>query len=137
MKNNLAAAGLFLCAQVALGCGYCVEDKIASTYDHAVVTRAIGARHHVVYFHIDGPLVQDAATGRALAAAAQSVQGVDRDSVRVKVETLTISLAFDPGKAPLARLQSALEKKFASRKLTLMPLRIMETPGDLASVRLR
>src|SRR5262245_17603156 len=77
----LLTAALLAASGAALGCGYCVEDKIASTYDHAVVTRAIGARHHVVYFHIDGPLVQDAPTGRALVAAAQSVRGVDRDSV--------------------------------------------------------
>jgi len=133
--RKLLAAALLAVSPALLACGYCVEDKIASTYDHAVVTRAIGAQHHVVYFHIDGPLVQDAATGRALAAAAQSVPGVDRDSVRVKVETLTISLAFDPRRVRLLQLQSALEKKLASRRLTLMPLRIMETPGDLATVR--
>ena len=135
--RKLLATALLAASPAVLACGYCVEDKIASVYDHAVATKALAERHHVVYFHIDGPLVQDAATSRALAAAAQSVQGVDRDSVRVKVETLSVSLAFDPRRMPIARLQSALEKKLASRKLTLMPLRIMETPGDLASVRLR
>ena len=131
---------LLLCALLAasagaLACGYCVEDKIASTYDHAAVTRALAAKHHVVFFHIDGPAVQDAATARALSAAAQSVPGVDRDSVRVKVETLTLSLAFDPRRIPLAKLQSALDRKLAARKLALMPLRVMETPGDLTAVR--
>jgi len=55
--------------------------------------------------------------------------------VRVNVETTMLSLAFDPRRTPLVRLQSQLERKLASRKLILMPLRIMETPGDLAAVR--
>ena len=137
MLRAAVLAALVAAAAGAQACGYCVEDKIASTYDHAAVMRALEAKHHVVFFHIDGPLAQDEKTRQALVAAAESIAGVDRGSVRVKLETLTLALAFDPGKAPLARLQAALEKKYASRKLTLMPLRIMETPGDLAAVRPR
>jgi hypothetical protein len=131
----LVLAFLLAAPAAALGCGYCVEDKIASVYDHAVVTRALADRLHVVYFHLDGPLGNSARARKAIEAAAASTAGVDKGSVRVNVETLTLSLAFDPVRTPLARLQNALEKKLAARKLTLMPLRILETPGDLASLR--
>jgi hypothetical protein len=29
-------------ASSAVACGYCVEDKIASAYDHALVARSVG-----------------------------------------------------------------------------------------------
>jgi len=110
----------------ALACGYCVEDKIASTYDHAVVTQALEQKHHVVYFHIDGPLVADAATRRWLEAAAVSTAGVDRGSVRVAPATLTLAVAYDPRNTSLAALQSALDRKLAAKKLSLMPIRIVD-----------
>ena len=56
LSRPLAAALLLAgAASAALACGYCVEDKIASTYDHALVTQALAHKHHVAFFHIDGP----------------------------------------------------------------------------------
>ena len=126
-------------APAALACGYCVEDKIASTYDHAVVTRALAQQHHVGYFHIDG-LVASAATKneetrRALAALAEATPGVDRGSVRVAVDTFTMSFAFDPRRTSMAAAVAALDKKLAARKLALMPLRIIDSPAELKTVK--
>jgi len=115
----------------ALACGYCVEDKIASTYDHASVTRAVGIGHHVVFFHLDGPVPQQDAARRALVAAAEAVPGVDRGSVRVALDTFTLSLAFDPRRTSLAALQGALDARLASRKLSAFPLRVIERAGEL------
>ena len=49
MRRLAAAAGIALAlnASAAIACGYCVEDKIASTYDHAVVTAALAAGYGV------------------------------------------------------------------------------------------
>lgn len=137
MKRLLAALVLACNAPAAFACGYCVEDKIAATYDHAVVVRALGQKHHVAFFHIDGPLVPGESTRRALEAAAESVAGVDKGSVRVSMETLTISFAFDPERAPLVTAQSALERKLAASKLSLMPLRVMDRPAELKAVSRR
>ena len=52
----VAVTLLGLLGREASACGYCVEDKIASTYDHSVVTRALSQGHHVAFFHIDGPV---------------------------------------------------------------------------------
>jgi len=119
----------------ALACGYCVEDKIASTYDHAMVTQALAAKHHVVFFHIEGALGGDAGAKRWLESAIASTPGVDKGSVRLAVDTLTLAVAYDPRKTTLAALQSALDRKLAARKLTLMPLRIIDSPGELAAIR--
>ena len=122
-------------APATFACGYCVEDKIASTYDHAVVTRALAQRHQVAFFHIDGQVSPGDANKRALEALGESTPGIDAGSVRVAVDTFTVSFAFDPKRAPLARVQAAFEKKLTAKKLSLMPLRIIDTPAELKTVK--
>jgi hypothetical protein len=136
MTRLLFIAVLFT-VRNAWGCGYCVEDKVASAYDHAVVSRAVGAGHHVAFFHIDGPQAQAEATKRALAAAADAVPGIDKGSVRVVPATLTLSYAFDPRRTSLAASQAALEKKLASRRLSLFPMRVIERAGELKEAAVR
>jgi len=134
-RLRLAALALLLGASAAaLACGYCVEDKIASTYDHALVKRSIEAGHPVAYYHLEGPLAKGEATRRALIAAAESVNGIDRGSVRIALETLTMSFAFDPKRAALATVQNSLDAKLASRKLSLFPMRVIERPAELKEI---
>ena len=136
MRRLFAAAGLVLAlhAPAGLACGYCVEDKVASVYDHAVVTRSLAQKHHVAFFHIDGNLAPGEATRRALEALAESTPGVDRGSVRVSVETASLSVAFDPRRSPMVAVQAALDRKFAARKLAVMPLRIIDAPAAMKTV---
>lgn len=137
MRRILAVAGLALAlhAPGALACGYCVEDKVASVYDHAVVSRALAQKHHVVIFHIDGTLAPGETTRRALEALAESAAGVDRGSVRVSVDTATLSVAFDPRRSPMVAVQAALDKKLAARKLAVMPLQVIDAPAALKTVK--
>jgi hypothetical protein len=134
MRIAIAAAGLLLALQ-AFGCGYCVEDKIASTYDHSVVTRALAQRHHVAFFHIDGPAPMQEGTRRALEQAVYSVPGVDQGSARISLDTLSVSLSFDPRRVSLAGISARLDHKLSGRKLSLLPLRVMEEPADLKTVK--
>jgi hypothetical protein len=121
---------LVLAAGSAQACGYCVEDKIAATYDHAVVTRALTQKHHVVFLHVDG-----AAPGRkALEDAVYSAPGVDRGTARVSADLLTVSFAFDPARANLGAIHTRIEKKLKPAGLSLMPFQVMERPGDLKTV---
>lgn len=134
MARSFIVAGLLGAASAAQACGYCVEDKIASIYDHAVVTRAVGMGHHVAFYHLDGAVTQNDATKRALLSAAESVPGVDKGSARVALDTLTISFAFDPRRTSLASAQSALDRKLAARKLSLFPMRVIERPAELKEI---
>jgi hypothetical protein len=134
MKRLLAVLALTCHAPAALACGVCIEDRIAGAYDHAVVARALGANHKVVFFHIDGTLAPRRDTRRALEAIVESVPGVDRGSARVSLESPTLSVAFDPRSAPLATLHKALEKKLAPKRLLLMPLKVMERPAEFKTV---
>ena len=78
-KSWLVAFGGLLGAlpTMVYACGACDEDKVAATYDHAIVTHA-AARHRLVVFGaIDG--AHDArAVGAKIVAAAQHVKGVAR-----------------------------------------------------------
>ena len=122
-----AAIAFLLAATAAQACGYCVEDKIASVYDHAVVSRAAAAKHQVVFMHVEGQ-----ATRQALEQAA-SAAGADRGSVRVSADLLTVSFAFDP-KRGLGPIHSAMEKRL--KGVSLMPFQVMDKPGELKQVKL-
>jgi hypothetical protein len=107
-------------------CGFCVEDKMAVVYDHATVSNAIARNHHVAFFHIDGELATGPATKRALEELANAATGVDRGSARVSPESAALSVAFDPQRVPVAALQAALERRLATRRNTLMLLKVMD-----------
>ena len=133
LSRSLPFILLFFCG-AAFPCGYCVEDKIASVYDHAAVTHALSQKHHVAYFHVEGALPAGAEGGKLLRKAAAAAP-VDPAAVRVSAETFTLAVSFDPRRASLVQVQSAMEKVLAPKGLTLMPLRIMEQPADLKTVR--
>src|SRR4051812_15875614 len=98
----LIGTALLAVSTAALACGYCVEDKIAATYDHAVVTQAFARKHHVVFLHVDG-LAQ---SRRALERAAYAAPGVDAGSVRVSADLLTVSFAYDPAQVKLGAIHT-------------------------------
>jgi hypothetical protein len=126
---------LLLQAPVAFACGYCVEDKVASAYDHAVVTRALGRQHHVAFFHVEGRIAPGEAARLAVQRAVESAAGVDRGSVRFMPETATLSFSFDPRKAQFGALHGALERRLAASRLALLPLQVMERPAELKAAR--
>ena len=136
MRAAIAAAGLLLALQApaTLACDYCVEDKIAAAYDHAAVARALGRKHHVSFFHIDGTLAPNESTRRALEAIAESSEGVDKGSARVSVESASLAVAFDPRWTSFVAVQKALERKLAAKKVTLLPLRVMDRPAEMKTV---
>src|SRR3954465_5147095 len=94
-----AVFSLLVAAGTANACGYCVEDKIAATYDHAVVTAALAKAHQVAFFHVEGHLPAGEPGRRLLERAASGTPGVDAGTVRVSEDNLTLSLAFDPARS--------------------------------------
>jgi len=125
------ACSAALYAGAAGACGHCVEDKVASVYDYAVASRAFSQKQQVAFFGIDGALVVNDDSRRALEGVARGVAGVDPDSLRVSLDTASLSVAFDPRRTGFAALQKALEKRLASRHLTLLPMKVMDAPATL------
>ena len=104
-----------------LACGVCIEDKVAATYDHAVITEAKAAHRQVVFVAIDGPYVAD--IGRRIAAAAQRVHGVEAKTVRVSDSPAAFSFVVARSQAPeraVAGFRDALRD--AGVRLTLIRL---------------
>jgi len=122
-------------ASIASACGVSVEDKIAAVYDHAAVSRALEAKNVVTFFAIEGAIPQSAAGLRRIAALAASVPGVDKDSVRLSRDVASLAISFDPRRANLAKVQKLLDQKLAAMGLSLLAMRVMDRPGDLAAVR--
>ena len=113
-----------LLAHGALACGYCVEDKIAAAYDHAVVVSALDRRHEVAFLSMEGgpPKGQE----RAIAGAVESVAGVDRGTVRVSIEDGAVSFAFDPARAPESSIVGSVRKKLAAKGARTSLLKVLD-----------
>jgi hypothetical protein len=127
----LLASTLLAASTATQACGYCVEDKIAAVYDHAAVSRALEAHQTVVFFAIDGTLHPGVAEERKLEKLFSSVPGIA--TLRLSPEQAAVAVAYDPKRTNLAAAQKALERKLAPLGLSLLPLRVMDQPGELAS----
>ena len=125
-------AGLVLLAlpyHAALACGYCVEDKLASVYDHAIVSRALSQKHQVLFFDIGGRLTGSAHERQILERGAGRALGVDADSIRVSVDTAALSFSIDPIRTPVPNVVKSLQGKLLLSGFSVKLLRIMDTPA--------
>jgi hypothetical protein len=132
MRTLIAAALISACAP-ALACGYCIEDQVAATYDHAVVSQALARKHQVAFFHVDGATPSRAVLERAV----YSVPGVDRGTARIAADSQTVSFAFDPARATLGGIHARMEKTLAAERVSLMPLEVIDRLGQLKAITAR
>ena len=103
----------------ALACGVCVEDKVAATYDHAVIRGASERHQDVLFVSIEG--ADAAVVGRRLAQAARGLRGADAKTLRVSASPAAFSIAVDRSQAldrVVGSLQAALREPGA--ELTLV-----------------
>ena len=89
-----ACVAALLAPGTAAPCGVCIEDKVAATYDHAVVTRAVDRGQLMVFAEVRGGGTAAALT-QAARRAAMGVRGIDRASVRVSEQPAGLSFALD------------------------------------------
>jgi hypothetical protein len=121
---SVFCAGMLVASLEAAACGACIEDKVAVTYDHAVVREATARRHVVVFAAMDAN-ADAQALARDVKGAAARARGVDRDSVRAASEPPALSFALDPAvQAPEAAL-AAIEKSSGRPGLRLTLLRVI------------
>jgi hypothetical protein len=132
-QRSLVAAAVALASLVPLaaaGCGVCIEDKVAATYDHAVIERATARRQQVVFIGVDGP-VQAASIDRAVAKA--RVPGVVAGTLRTSASPSAFSFVLerteDPARA-LAAFRTAVND--ARAQFTLLRIvrdgRMLDAP---------
>ena len=123
MRAALALALLALGAD-ALACGYCVEDRVAAVYDHAVVVKSLDRGHPVVFLGIEGPLA--AADAKVVEGTLRGVPGMDPGSLRVSVPGAALSFAYDPKRGGLGPIMGGVERRLAPKGLGLSLLKVID-----------
>ena len=113
---------LTVATAAARACGACDDDKVAATYDHAVIDAATVRQQPVVFVAVDGP-VNGERLARRLAAAANRIQGVQRGTLRTSTSPLAVSFVLARTRKPKA---AVAEFRHA----------IGEAPARLALVRI-
>jgi hypothetical protein len=112
MKRILLAISMATAVAVsgaAIACGACVEDKVAATYDHAVIAEAIRKHRQVAFVTVDAPRVAD--VRRRIAAAARKVRSIDMATMRTSDSPAALSFVVARSEAPehaVAGLREAL-----------------------------
>jgi hypothetical protein len=120
LSMTIITATLATVAPAVSACGVCVEDKVAATYDPAVISRAIANRQQVVFVAVDGPVDGDA-IGRKVAKA--SVKGVVAGTVRVSAAPAAFSFVLDAREQP-ARAVDGFRRALADPRAELTLVRI-------------
>lgn len=123
--RRLAFAFLASLSLEAVACGICIDDKVASCYDHAVVAMAKASGHEVAFFAIDGSLPRGTEVRAQVLSAVEGTPGVQRGTARVSLENAALSFAYDPRRAKQSLIVSGIEKKLYARGLSLRFLRAM------------
>jgi hypothetical protein len=115
----------------SLACGVCIEDKVAATYEHAVVMKA-GTLHHLVVFgEIEGAVDMNVVTA-SLPAAAKRVHGIDRGTLRTSQSPPAFSFALDPTAQTPSAAVADLQKRLRMQGVKLSVLRVMSSQGKAA-----
>ncbi|MGZ3196817.1 MAG: hypothetical protein ACXWCO_10370 [Caldimonas sp.] len=118
----LCAAAALVAAAPARACGVCDEDKIAATYDHAVVQRATSRGRVVVFCEVRGPL-----DAKRMRVAARRVKGLELASLRTSAEPAALSFALDSARqSPRAAVDSL--QALAPRGTQLAIVRVYGNP---------
>ena len=94
-------------------CGHCKEDKIAATYDYAVVSAARRNKQTVVFAELRGAIGPLSQTCDWLRQQAEVSPGVIHGTVRVSLEPAAVSFVCDR-QAVAATLRS-IGQRFARR----------------------
>jgi hypothetical protein len=113
----------------SLACGVCLEDKVAATYDHAIVTRAGAQRHLVVFGEMKGAVDMKALAGK-IAPAAARVRGIDLGTVRTSASPPAFSFALDPGARSPESAVAELQRRLRTQGATLSILRVMSSDAS-------
>jgi hypothetical protein len=122
--QRVLVIGLAMLPALAIACGACIEDRIAATYDHAVIAEAIAKHRQVVFVAIDGPVEMKKVAARLEAAAAR-VRGLQAGTLRISLAPAAFSFALDARGDPVEALV-AFRKALADPQAQLSLVRLVK-----------
>jgi len=103
----------------AIACGACIEDRVAATYDHAVISGAIERHQQVLFVALEG--ADAIGAGRRLALAARRLHGAHAKTLRISASPAAFSIAIEGSESAdqvVAQFRGALRDSGA--ELTLV-----------------
>lgn len=109
--------------RVSVGCGVCVEDKVAATYDYRVTENAARQGNGIAYAEIAGPLAGAAETVAAIQQVVERTHGVIPGSVRLSAAPPAVSFVWDLAHFELDPVLSAINSQLEPQQLRLSLLR--------------
>jgi hypothetical protein len=122
-SKSILVGTIALLPAVALACGACIEDKIAATYDHAIIDRAVASHRQVVFVAIEGPVSASKVVAQ-ITAIAPKVRGVQVGSLRTSTSPPAFSFVLDSGQDPRATV-STFRKSVTGREAQLVAIRVV------------
>ena len=127
-RAGMAAAALVLAtlAAPAFGCGFCIEDKVAAVYDHAAVEGALQRHRHVAFLALEGPVPDAAAARREIGKALATAAGVEAKSLRLSIESSSMSVTYDPKRITPDDLVAALNRGLRASNLSVTILQVKD-----------
>ncbi|HVS25723.1 MAG TPA: hypothetical protein VHE58_00155 [Burkholderiales bacterium] len=128
MRIRHACLGILfsVCLPAAFACGYCIEDKIAATYDHQVIAKAVSMGHAVAYAEIVGMPGLSTAAEKEITGVVKKVLGVDLGTVRISLETPALSFAYDPRHFTPDGLLLQINRNLAPKRFKVSLIRIIQ-----------
>ena len=124
LLSLLVAGSIAIASGSAYACGACIEDKVAATYDHAVVTKATAKGQVVVFGTFDGVPNLEITRDRMRAIAPQ-IKGVQRGTVQVSIAPPAFSFALDRRVQTPEGASAALARRLAMPGVRLSVIRVM------------
>ena len=128
MKKLMRYAVMALCfaaASATQACGVCVEDKMAATYDHSLVTRALQRGHEVLFLEVVGAEPANQAQWRFLVRTVEGISGVGRGSVRTSVAPPALSFEFDASRASSATVLTRINDRLRKQQVKVELIRVV------------
>ena len=127
-----ALLALAATARPAGACGHCLEDKMAATYDHAVVTRALARGARIVFTEIRVASACDPVqVRRAVRRSLERAASVEGSSVRISIEPLAASFVCSSGGAE-RQIVNTVNRALAPRGVELRVIHIMAEGARVA-----
>ena len=120
-KKWMALLSLLM-PMLAMACGHCEDDLVASVYDHGLVLRSQSLKQRIMYMAWDGPVARDDATARRLLQEASRATGVTPGSVRVSIQPAALSVAFNPAKNNRTQIEASLQTRLTKMHVMVLPL---------------
>ena len=121
MKSIGVLASIALSGE-AIACGVCVEDRVAATYDHALVRRAAAEHRLMVFVALDG--ADASRVGDRIVSTAARLETVQRGSIRYAGSPAAFSFVLARNATPES-VVAALRRATAGMQVSMKIVRLV------------